>query len=112
MVGASEGFHGEHNAFAIKSDFSGAMSSSSLITTQTYHVFPNPFQHETIFSFNGKPGKRKIELYNATGRMVYSTITEANVQTIFKDDIGTGIFIYKIRDMNTQQEFTGKLESQ
>ena len=64
-------------------------------------VYPNPTTTSFIIEINSP---KDINIFNSTGRKVYSENTQSNI-LINKSDIGSGVFIVEILDKNSIEKY-------
>jgi hypothetical protein len=67
-----------------------------------------------FFNFNSSGGPFDIEIYTITGRKVFDVLTsndpfEWDVETNTGQDVASGTYLYRVKDLDTGDERTGKL---
>jgi len=77
------------------------------ITTNNVRVFPNPFTSRLSFTF-AKPFTGVLDLYDITGRKIFSTCLDSRTEYILnsRNRLPIGVYFYKIRG---EQTLKGKL---
>ena len=71
-------------------------------------VYPNPANKLiTIHMINDQESNYEVELYNIMGQVISQQIITSNSTTINSENLGQGIYICKVREIN----FAGKAVS-
>lgn len=87
------------------------VSTSELLNVTT-SIFPNPASEYVVFDIKNDTGLNDLELniFNASGKHVYSTAINTNRLQIRRADLGeSGLFLYQLKSQSTAAFKSGKI---
>lgn len=70
-------------------------SSNGIIS---FDIFPNPSNSDVTISFENQNTNYKIEIFDLSGKLIISTITNQNTYHVYKNTLNSGVYFIKITD--------------
>jgi hypothetical protein len=70
-------------------------SSNGIIS---FDIFPNPSNTDVTISFENQNTNYKIEIFDLSGKLIISTITNQNTYHVYKNTLNSGVYFIKITD--------------
>jgi hypothetical protein len=98
-----------------RSNVKGQLAGPALGLEETQQVFadfaPNPFSDQTQITIRTSSGKVNcvFELYDATGRLVKTTLINSPKFILEKGELAGGVYFYSITDRESKSASNGKL---
>ena len=80
-------------------NFQAGLMAVSDVEANMVSVYPNP--SNGIINISSKSANNNVEVYDVTGKRIYSTKTNSTLSTIDLSSYGKGVFVVKISDGKT-----------
>lgn len=81
--------------------YSNVISVSRMATAGSFKTYPNPFTDVVTWQFE-QQGTKRIFTYDAMGRLVYETLSEASTETVNLGELPAGMYVVKLIDQQGQ----------